>query len=163
MLPDVLEASAARFVASEHFGQRGDLAERFAAFLGSNDAPPVWADRVRLEAWLLAPPLLDLEAERFGAIPDPEAEAPGRLRPSTTLRIGEFTRDAVVSVIDWPPEGPTTVKLAAALFGGSPRAVELAPQTEAELDAAKDGRIAGREIADALLEAGLLVWLPAPR
>lgn len=160
---EALAPWVSRFILSGFTG-RAEVFVRFAAFLQeTEDRSPSWADPLALEAWLRASPSVDLEAERFAAVPDgPPAEATGRLRPNATIRRRSFSSAAAMQVLDIEHDAPT-VELLAAHFAGSPRAVACSPDVLAALEKAEDGLFAANwEAVDALLASGLLVWLPTP-
>jgi hypothetical protein len=148
-----LREEVRRFVDSPAFAGPGEVFVRFAAFVED--------DAIRLEAWLRGRPVVDLEAERFAAIPD-GLPGPGTLRPNTTLRTGTFSAAALHTVLDWTDDDATTI--AAVHWGGQPRAFALDESVVAVLDAARQGRWAGDpQTRAALLQCGALVWLPRPR
>lgn len=152
-----LRAQVKRFVASPAFAGRGELFVRFAAFVDD--------DAIAFEAWLRARPSVDLEAERFAAIPDGTPEA-GTLRCNATLRTGTFSANALRTVLDWSDDeiADDVVELVAVHWGGEPRAFVLDAEPRRVLEAARQGRWAGdADTRAALLLCGTLVWLPRPR
>ena len=152
-----LRAQVRSFVASPEFRGQGELFVRFAAFVDD--------DAIALEAWLRARPVIDLDAERFAAIPDGTPDD-GTLRVNATLRTGTFSASALRTVLDWSDDeiDGDVVELAAVHWGGEPRAFALGDEPRRVLDAATHGRWAGDPDARAaLLLCGALVWLPHPR
>lgn len=156
---DRLAASHA-VATSDAFWSRGGLPARAAvADLGYFD------DAARLEAWLLAPPRADLEAERFGALPDePEQLMGGRVRPNSTLRTVVASPAAASRVLDLPLAGPA--ELLAIVFEGEPRVLESNAGYRAALQAVAAGDLSRLEEDDSLailLDAGFVVWFPPVR
>ena len=119
----------------------------------------------RLEAWLLAPPRADLEAERFGALPDEPAQLTrGRVRANATLRTITASREAAGRVLDLPLAGPA--ELLAIVFEGEPRVLESNAGYRAALDAVAADDLSRLEEDDSLailLDAGFVVWFPPVR
>jgi hypothetical protein len=155
-LTPALEAQVGAFVLSAAFRGQGEVFVRFAAFVDD----PV----AQLEAWLRQRPVIDLEAERFGVLPEtvPSLPGAGTLRLNSTFRLGRFPAEAVQTVLDWDADG--TIDLGAVHYGGEPRAFEVTPDVEAVLEGAARGAWTGDpQTRDTLLEAGALVWLPRPR
>lgn len=153
--------SAAHAVANAaSFWTRGPLPSRaVGADLG------YFGRAAAVEAWLLAQPHADLEAERFGALPESSDQlGSGRLRANTTLRSMVVDPAAAAAVLDLPLSGPA--ELIAVYFDGEPRVLESNAAYRAALESASDGRPTRLEEDDALailLDAGFVVWFPPVR
>ncbi len=160
---EALAPWVSRFI-RDRFEGRGEVFVRFAAFMReAEDGHEAWVGALALEAWLRASPSVDLEAERFAAVPAaPPAPGTGRLRPNATIRRASFATTSVTEVLELEHEAET-IELVAAHFAGSPRAVPYSALVAAALESAENG-LFGRDwdTVETLLGSGLLVWLPAP-
>lgn len=157
---DTLTRWAADFAAQDSPSAR-DLGSRFATFAASN--LPDIAATTAFESWLRAAPALDLEAERFGAVPERD-DAAGRVQLNATLRKNRFDTHAVSLVLgddDTNDEGVQT--RVAIRWAGEPRVIDCTPDIERALDTAKNGVLALDEATETLIERGFVVWLPDPR
>lgn len=136
-----------------------------------------------LEAWLLRRPHRDDEAELFAVLPEDvhelvaQARDGARLRAVHTLRRREASGAAVAALLDWPVAGRERVSLVALWRGGEPRLSEASVELDALLDDVL-ARAGAGETLDAAwlealepataalvlsaLEAGVMVWFPAP-
>ena len=120
------------------------------------------AAEASLEAFLRNPPGADLEAERFGGLPDaPETKA--RVRLNATVRRMHTTRAALDAVLGDRSDGPADIEVVAIRWNGEPRVLEITAEVESALESAASGVLPAGEVAEQLLERGFVVWLPAPR
>ena len=160
-LPRALEgADVEGFAEADQHPRPVPLARRVAEHLEGQGATQAAA--ARFEAWLRDPPATDLDAERFGALPEDPAQ--GSVRVNLSLRRGSFPRPAVDHVLGEPSESDADVlALVAVRWNGEPRVLEETPEIRAALEAAEQGRLEPGEVGDALLERGFVVWFPAPR
>ena len=148
------------FVEADQRPRPVPLARRVAEHLAGQGG--LKADAARFEAWLREPPATDLDAERFGALPE-ATPTEGTVRVNLTLRRGTFERAAVDRVLGDTSESPdVSVPLVAIRWDGEPRVLEETPEIAAALAAAGSGRLEGA-VTEALLERGFVVWFPTPR
>lgn len=157
-----LDALAGGFADADQPPQRRSLAVRFAAHL-EREASTL-CEAATFEAWLREAPAADLEAERFGALPESE-EAPGHVRVNTTLRRDAVSSAALDTVLGDNPEG-TEAPVAAVVairWAGEPRVLEQTAEVHAALEAAENGVLLGGEATESLLEQGFIVWFPPVR
>lgn len=150
------------FAEADQPPQPRSLAVRFADHLEREASPR--CEGASFEAWLRQPPGADLEAERFGAIPD-GAEAPGHIRVNATLRRDAISRDALDTVLGEDPEGSdaSIAAVVAIRWAGEPRVLEETPEVKTALQDAENGVLSVGESAQSLLEQGFIVWLPPVR
>lgn len=136
------------------------LARRAAALLVARGHAR--ADEATLEAFLRDPPGADLEAERFGGLPEaPHASA--RVRLNATVRRMHTTRCALDAILGDASDGPAELEVVAIRWNGEPRVLEVTPEVAQALDSAERGVLPTGEEAELLLERGFVVWLPAAR
>jgi hypothetical protein len=170
-----LDALAVDFGRSEAFGSHGRLASRFARFLAdSGRADEQAAELARFEAWAMAPPTRDRDAELFGAIPrnvDELAIRPGRLRLNTTLRRASFAPEVVARATadDGLADASEDIAMARIFMRGELRMVVVDTAEAHILAAVAAGQPRHDWVADVdpdvlanLLENGFIVWLPKP-
>ncbi|MGH1346882.1 MAG: hypothetical protein ACRBN8_35265 [Nannocystales bacterium] len=138
------------------------LAARFADYLEQQASPH--CEAASFEAWLRQPPGADLEAERFGGLPE-DLDAPGRVRVNTTLRRDAISRDTLDTVLGEDPEGSDApiAAVVAIRWAGEPRVLEETPEVQAALEAADTGVLSSQEATEDLLEQGFIVWFPPVR
>lgn len=150
------------FVEADQEPQPRSLALRCAEYLEREASPR--SEAASFEAWLRQAPGADLEAERFGAIPEDAAES-GRTRANTTLRRDAISRDALDAVLGEDPEGDgaAVVAVVAIRWAGEPRVLDQTPEVQAALEAAENGVLLDDESTQSLLEQGFIVWLPPVR
>jgi hypothetical protein len=139
---------------------RRPLARRAADLLAARGHAR--ADEATLEAFLRDPPGADLDAERFGGLPD-GPQSPGRVRLNTTVRRMHTRRAALDSVLGDASDGPDTLEVVAIRWNGEPRLLEVTPEVAEALERAAAGALPTGEEAEQLLERGFIVWLPAAR
>ncbi len=120
------------------------------------------AGEATLEAFLRDPPGADLEAERFGGLPD-GPQACGRVRLNRTVRRVQTTRSALDTILGDASEGPAELEVVAIRWNGEPRLLEVTPEVARALDSAEGGQLPSGEEAELLLERGFVVWLPPVR
>ncbi len=166
-LPRALEGAdvgelAQGFAAVDQPPQPRSLALRFAEYLEREAAPN--SEAASFEAWLRQPPGADLEAERFGAVPD-DLDVSGRVRVNTTLRRDAIAREALDTVLGDDPEGSDApvAAVVAIRWAGEPRVLEETPEVQAALEEADKGVLSQSEGTRSLLEQGFIIWLPPVR
>lgn len=157
-----VNALARGFADADQPPQRRSLALRFADHLEAQASPLYEA--TSFEAWLREAPAADLEAERFGALPDSE-EPPGQVRVNTTLRRDAIPSDVLDTVLGEDPEGSKAqvAAVVAIRWAGEPRVLEQTPEVQAALEAAENGVLLPGEDTQSLLEQGFIVWFPPVR
>lgn len=136
------------------------LAQRAATTLAAGNHAR--ADEAMLEAFLRNPPGADLDAERFGGLPD-EPHTGARIRLNATIRRMRTTRSALDAVLGDASDGPATLEVVAIRWNGEPRVLEVTRAVAEALESAEGGVLPTGEEAELLLERGFVVWLPAPR
>jgi hypothetical protein len=120
---------------------------------------------VALEGWLNDLPRRDPDAELFAGVPE-GAVSPESLRLNTTLRRRRFAAPLVAELLDPSAiEAPFlgedgTVELCAVWWGGVPRLIPLDPETAAAIDSVAAGEALSSESIEALVAAGVAVYLP---
>lgn len=125
----------------------------------------VLGEPVALEGWLNDLPRRDPDAELFAGVPE-GAVSPESLRLNTTLRRRRFAAPLVAELLDPSAiEAPFlgedgTVELCAVWWGGVPRLIPLDPETAAAIDSVAAGEALSSESIEALVAAGVAVYLP---
>jgi hypothetical protein len=156
------------FLDSEYFAQPGRLISRFAAYLtdlaARSDHYDDIADVASLEAWASADPRRDEHAERFAQEPETIDEInPEHLRLNRTLRRASFGVEAVSRLADAAFEGER-VDLVGAYWRGELHLLVLDNELARALDQVDAGEMPEEEeVVLALMEAGVLIWVPATR
>lgn len=151
----------AAFAEADRQPCRRALADRAATYLEAQDSP--LAAAARFEAWLREEPAADLEAERFGGLPDEPAQ-PGRVRLNDTLRRHTLPRPVLDAVLgDEGTASDAAVAVVGIRWAGEPRVLETTPEVDAVLEAAASGTLLDNEATAPLLERGFVVWFPAVR
>jgi hypothetical protein len=147
------------FVASKDFWRPGRLANRYADFSGDAD--------LGFQAWLRDDPRSDPEAELFGGVPLDTTELErGRLRLSETFRRGSFPASVLESSGDEQVDessGDEQVDIAATIWSGEARVVEIGPTEQSILDWLSSGSTGPPphpETIQQLIEAGAIIWFP---
>jgi len=150
------------FAEADQPPQPRSLALRFADYLEREASPR--CEAASFEAWLRQPPGADLEAERFGALPE-SPDVHGRIRVNTTLRRDAISRDTLDAVLGEDPEenNAAIAAVVAIRWAGEPRVLEETAEVQAALESAKNGVLSSDEATDDLLEQGFIVWLPPVR
>lgn len=136
------------------------LAHRGAAYLATQGHPA--SATAALEAWLRDAPAADLEAERFGALPD-AATTEGTTRLNHTFRRMQTPAAALDAALGEPSSREGDVTVCAIRWAGQPRVLEEDDELRAALDAADAGSLRTDEVTETLLERGFIVWLPPVR
>lgn len=151
------------------FQEAGPLASRWASWLEAAKSPA--AALARYEAALARGPLEDEEAEDFATIPEDLGElswAPGALRLHATLRRVWLPLEVAEELLEaLPDEVEDEVELAIFFVRGESRVVVVDEGLRGFLEADGEPRAAwlsllSTEALEALLDEGLLVWLPSP-
>lgn len=121
-----------------------------------------------LEGWLNDLPRRDPDAELFAGVPE-GAVPPSTLRLNTTLRRRRFSAAIVSDLLDPSAvEAPYLgadgqVELCAVWWGGDPRLIPLDPDTAQAIDDVAAGVVLSAESIEALVAAGVAVYLPVVR
>ncbi|MFT5685184.1 MAG: hypothetical protein ACI8RZ_006133 [Myxococcota bacterium] len=125
----------------------------------------ILGESVALEGWLNDLPRRDPDAELFAGVPE-GAVPPESLRLNTTLRRRRFAATLVAELLDPSAvEAPFvdadgSVELCAVWWGGGARLIPLDAETAAAIDAVAAGEALSSESIDALVAAGVAVYLP---
>lgn len=123
------------------------------------------SEAAALEGWLHDLPRRDPDAELFAGVPE-GAVPPSTLRLNTTLRRRRFSAAIVSELLDpsaveVPYLGEDgRVELCAVWWGGDPRLIPLDPETAQAIDAVAAGVALSAESIEALVAAGVAVYLP---
>ncbi len=136
------------FIDSDVFWSDGPLSVRFAGWLKSTGIED--ADRMAFEALMASEPQVDVEFERFGALPEPHLT--GRIRPNLTLKLANSVPGEWIGA-----EG--VLNIAAIVVDGEVVILEMQPEHFDALENPDVNDAATQE----LLEVGVLVFLPNPR
>ncbi len=159
--PTTLQACTHGLALADQHAQPRDLASRAADVLATTIPRPP-AEAARFEAWLRRGPRIDLEAERFAALPD-ETPSGGRVRVNATYREGVFPASAVAAVLGAEPEPAAEVVLGAVHWNGEARVVDVDDPVRQALRAAREGVVSPGAATTTLLERGFIVWMPDVR
>jgi hypothetical protein len=125
----------------------------------------VLGEEVALEGWLNDLPRRDPEAELFAGVPE-GAVPPESLRLNTTLRRRRFAAALVEELLGPSAAEPPfvdeagTVELCAVWWGGAPRIIPVDDETAEAIDAVGAGEPLPAESVEALVAAGVAVYLP---
>ena len=158
------------FVADPIFWALGPLNSRLARWLRAHEAPE--AGLTELEAWMVAPPHRDAEAEDFGVLIEPDSEwasGGGELRLSRTYRRCHAEPQAI-EAIGVDAGGQAHECIGAIVRGESVIAFLEGARLRSLIEALERGPITDPDAQDLdgrivleLLELGVAVWLPRPR
>ena len=160
-LAEADEAGLEGFAETDQTPTTASLATRAAAYLARTEHAA--AEAASLEAWLREAPGADLEAERFGALPESLEDTEGRVRLNRTFRRRSIVASALDQALGEPSTRTETVEVCAVRWAGEPRVLEVDAAIAQALDAAEAGTLQPTEEAEALLERGFIVWLPPVR
>lgn len=156
----------AELVRSESFARPALLAQRLTAFFDARGEQD-FARLAELEAWILAPPRRDPDADSFAMLPDLRAlrELPGAVRSHATGR--QLTVDAgLLEAVFEQDFGEGMVEVAAVIIDGELALSVLDEHLAGVYRAILAGAVHEAEIVEnaeeiqQLIGAGLLVWCP---
>ena len=123
------------------------------------------SEAAALQGWLNDLPRRDPDAELFAGVPE-GAVPPATLRLNTTLRRRRFSAAIVAEMLDAsatePPfVGPDgLVELCAVWWGGGARLIPVDGETAAAIEAISAGEALSSDAIEALVAAGVAVYLP---
>ncbi|QDG50935.1 hypothetical protein FIV42_09370 [Persicimonas caeni] len=174
-LDEDLSERVEAFALSDEFASHGRLAHRFADWLATTEVPGRVAELARFEAWAMAPPKKDRDAELFACLPgslDEYALRPGRTRLNATLSREVFSPMVVAQVTNDPglaQADAEEIEMARIFMRGELRLAVVGRGAARIFDAIEEGELRREWVIDvdpeslaSLLENGFVIWLPQP-